>query len=118
MACKYRVAGRSKLPHSQGPSLECASLLAELVLETLETVSGEQFLHDVAVHVGQAEIAALEAVGQLRCDRSPAGAGSSRAGRGRGRGPSTTLKPSSSVSPSVMPGLMPPPASHMVKALG
>ena len=52
------------------------------------------------------------------CGRSRAGAGSWRAGRGRGPGPSTALKPRSSVSPSVMPGLMPPPASHMVKAFG
>ena len=30
----------------------------------------------------------------------------------------TALKPSSSLSPRVRPGLTPPPASHMVKALG
>ncbi len=33
-------------------------------------------------------------------------------------GSSTTWKPRSSVLPSVMPGLMPPPASHMVNACG
>ena len=84
----------------------------------ISEVTSQQLRHHLAVHVGQAEVAALEAVGQLACGRSRAGAGSSRAGRGRGRWSSTALKPNSSVSPSVMPGLMPPPASHIVKRVG
>src|SRR5688572_6925409 len=57
MACKYRVAGLA--PYFRN------SLLPRLSLETFETVSGEQFLHDGAVNVGQAEIAPLKAVGQF-----------------------------------------------------
>ena len=48
--------------------------------------SADQFFNHPAVDVGQAEVAAGVAVGELARGRSPAGAGSWRAGRGRGRG--------------------------------
>ena len=67
--------------------------------------------------IGQAEIAALETIGQL---------GVIEAQQVQQRRVQivdvdlsfTALKPNSSVSPSVRPGFTPPPAIHMVKALG
>ena len=67
--------------------------------------------------VGQAEIAALEAIGQLRVVEAQQ-MQQRRVQVVDVDSSFTALKPNSSLSPSVMPGLMPPPASHMVKALG
>ena len=77
--------------------------------------SGDDLLDHLAVHVGQAEIAAGVAVGELSRGRSPAGAGSWRAGRGRGP---CSRRPGSRTRrwrrgrgrPCT-----PPPASHIVK---
>ena len=55
--------------------------------------SRQQLLDHVAVHVGQAVVAALEAVASAACGRSRAGAGSWPAGRGRGPCPRRRRSP-------------------------
>ena len=79
-------------------------------------IHASSFVTTFARHVGQAEVAALEAEGQLACGPGRAGGGSSPGGRGRGRGPRPGRSRTRRSAPRVRPGLMPPPAIHMVKA--
>ena len=76
-----------------------------------------QLLHHASMHVGQAKVAALEAVREPGVvetqpvqDRGVQVVNVTRSMR--------ALKPSSSLVPKVMPGFTPPPANHMLKQFG